>query len=173
MKLLINKYKVKEIQFMDDNMIIKREHIENICNLIIKEKLNITWSSPNGIRADCLDEEIALLMRKAGCYLVTIGIESANPTVLKTIKKGESIEQITKAIKCAKKAGLTINGAFVLGLPGDTRETMRETIDYAKKCHWIEHSSHLWMLFPVVKFGKKINKNIAIFREHHLMRNHL
>ena len=133
MKLLINKYKVKEIQFMDDNMILKRSHIEGICNLILKEKLNITWSCPNGIRADCLDYELAKLMKKAGCYLATIGIESSNPQTLKNIKKGENIETITNAIYVAKKAGIIINGAFVLGLPGDTRETMRETINYAKK----------------------------------------
>jgi radical SAM superfamily enzyme YgiQ (UPF0313 family) len=133
MKLLKEKYGVKEIQFLDDNMILKRQHAIDICNLIIKENLKITWSCPNGIRADCLDYELAVLMKKAGCYMVTIGIESANPQILLNIKKGETIESITKAIYSASKAGLVINGAFVLSLPGDTRETMRETIEYAKK----------------------------------------
>lgn len=133
MKLLKEKYGAKEIQFMDDNLILKREHAVNLCNLIIKEKLNIHWSCPNGIRADSLDKELAILMKKAGCYLVTIGVESANPQILKNIHKGETIESIEKAINSAHDAGLIINGAFVLSLPGDTKETMRETIDFAKR----------------------------------------
>lgn len=133
MKLLKEKYGVKEIQFMDDNLILKREHAVDICNLILKEKLDVIWSCPNGIRADSLDYELASLMKKAGCYLVTIGVESANPQILKNINKGETIETIEKAIKAAHKAGLIINGAFVLALPGDTMETMRETIDFAKR----------------------------------------
>lgn len=165
MKLLINKYKVKEIQFMDDNMILKRDHIKNICNLIIKENLNILWSAPNGIRADCLDQELANLMRKAGCYLVTIGVESANPNVLKTIKKGEKIEQITKAIKCAKNAGLTINGAFVLGLPGDTRETMRETIDYAKRMPLDRAFFTLMDVLPGCEIWEKDKKKYSNFQK--------
>ena len=133
MKLLKEKYGVQEIQFMDDNIILRRDHIEALCNLIIKQKINITWSCPNGIRADCLDYELAKLMKKAGCYLCTMGVESANPQILKNIKKGEKIETITRAIECANKAGLIITGAFMLGLPGDTRETMNETINYALK----------------------------------------
>ena len=133
MKLLKEKYGVKEIQFLDDNIILRRDHIEALCNIIIKENLKITWSCPNGIRADCLDYELACLMKKAGCYLCTIGIESSNPQILKNIKKGEDIETITRALKCAKKAGLIITGAFILGLPGDTRETINETINYALK----------------------------------------
>ncbi|MGM9993203.1 MAG: B12-binding domain-containing radical SAM protein [Candidatus Avigastranaerophilus sp.] len=133
-KLLVEKYGVKEFQFIDANIILRRNFIEQICNLLIKEKLNkIPWSCPSGIRADCFDFELAKLMKKAGCYMTVIGIESANPQILKTIKKGETIETITEAIENAHKAGIITVGAFMLGLPGDTKETMRETIDYAKK----------------------------------------
>lgn len=132
-KLLVERYKVKEFQFIDANIILKRHFIEEICNLLIKEKLNkIPWSCPSGIRADCFDYDLAKLMKKAGCYMTVIGIESANPQILKTIKKGETIETITEAINNAHKAGIITVGAFMLGLPGDTRETIRETINYAK-----------------------------------------
>ena len=133
MKLLKEKYGVKEIQFLDDNMILKRDHAVKICNLLLEQKVNIVWSCPNGIRADCLDYELACLMKKAGCYMCTIDIETSDPQVLKNIKKGEKIETITEAILNAKKAGLIINGAFCLGLPGDTKETMDNTIEYAIK----------------------------------------
>ena len=133
MKHLIENYGVKEIQFMDDNLILNRQHAVEICNLILKENIKINWSCPNGIRADSLDYELAVLLKKAGCYLVTIGIESANPQILKNVKKGETIDVISKAIRVASKAGLIVHGAFVLGLPGETKETIRETINFAKK----------------------------------------
>lgn len=164
MKLLINKFGVKEIQFMDDNMILRREHIEQICNLIIKEKIKINWSCPNGIRADNLDFELAKLMKKAGCYLVTIGIESANPKILKTIKKGETIETITSAIMSAHKAGLIINGAFVLGLPDDTRETMEETINYAKKMPLDRAFFTLMDIIPGCELWQKNKKEYSSFQ---------
>ena len=132
-KLLINKYEVKEIQFIDANIILRRDFIEEICHLLIKEKIKVPWSCPSGIRADCFDYELAKLMKKAGCYMAVLGIESANPEILKIIKKGETIDTITSAINIAHKAGIITVGAFMLGLPGDTKETMRETIEYSKK----------------------------------------
>ncbi len=133
MKYLIDNFGIKEIQFVDDNLILKREHAEKICNLILEQNIKVDWSCPNGIRADMLDLELAKLMKKAGCYLVTFGIESANPQILLNIKKKETIEQIEKAINIANEAGIITNGSFVLGLPGDTKETIRESIDFAKK----------------------------------------
>ena len=164
MKLLINKYGAKEIQFMDDNMILRRDHIESICNLILKEKIKVNWSCPNGIRADNLDYELAKLMKKAGCYLVTIGIESANPQILKNIKKGETIETITNAIQAAHKAGLIINGAFVLSLPGDTKETMRETIDFAKRMPLDRAFFTLMDVIPGCEIWQKDKKKYTSFQ---------
>lgn len=132
-KMLIEKYHIKELQFVDDNLTLKKSYALEVCERMIKEGLVIDWSPINGIRADAFDEELALKMKESGCYLVDFGIEAVNSQVLKNIKKGETIETITKAIECSHKAGLITIGNFIFGLPGDTKETVEEAIDYAVK----------------------------------------
>ncbi|MFH0936749.1 MAG: radical SAM protein [Candidatus Daviesbacteria bacterium] len=131
-KYLIKNYGVKEIQFEDDNLTLKREHVEKICNLIIKNKLKISWTCPNGIRADRVDELLLRLMKKAGCYFIAFGVESANKKILKNVRKLESIETIKKAIELAHKIGIECQGFFIFGLPGETRKSIQESIEFAK-----------------------------------------
>lgn len=130
-KYLKENFHIKELQFIDDNLTLKRDYAIEICNRIIEEKINIDWSPINGIRADAFDEELAIKMKESGCYLVDFGIEAVNSQILKNIKKGETIETITKAIECSNKVGLTTIGNFIFGLPGDTKETIEEAINYA------------------------------------------
>lgn len=132
-KYLIEKYGVREIHFEDDNLTFKRQHIEQICNLMIKNKLKISWACPNGIRADKVDEDLIRLMVKSGCYYFAFGIESANPDILKNIKKREGLETIKESIKIADKHGVSCQGFFIFGLPGETAKTIKETMDFAKK----------------------------------------
>ncbi len=130
-KYLINHIKVKEIHFEDDNLTFDRNHISEICNLILENKIKINWGCPNGIRADKVDDELIKLMKKAGCYFFFYGIESSNDKILKNINKGESSEVIRKSIKLAKKNQIICNGFFVFGLPGETKESIKESIQFA------------------------------------------
>ncbi|OFX19154.1 MAG: hypothetical protein A2033_02010 [Bacteroidetes bacterium GWA2_31_9] len=132
-KLLVNNFGVKEIHFEDDNITLKRSHIEQICNLIITEKIKISWACPNGIRADKVDESLIKLMKKSGCYYFAYGIESTNQQILNSIKKDENINNIKKSIETADKIGISCQGFFILGLPGETCETLEDTIRFAKK----------------------------------------
>lgn len=131
-KYLIKNFGIKEVHFEDDNLTLKRDHVESLCRAIIRNRLNISWACPNGIRADRVDEKLLRLMKKAGCYFVAFGIESANPQILKNIHKLETIDTIRKAIKIANKVGIQTQGFFIFGLPGETKETIRESIDFAK-----------------------------------------
>lgn len=133
MKLLVEKYGVREFHFMEDNLISDRARIMKLCDLIIDSNLDIYWYPSNGIRADMLDEELANKMVESGCYCVAFGIESAEQKILDNIGKGETVETIENAVNIAAKAGLEIHGAFVLGLPGETKESIRKTIDFAKR----------------------------------------
>jgi len=128
---LVKTFKVKEIHFEDDNLTLRKDHIEKICRLLIERKINVNWACPNGIRADEVDEEIIRLMKDSGCYYFTYGIESANPHILKNTKKRESIETIERAIKMADKAGIACQGFFIFGLPGETASTIEESINFA------------------------------------------
>ena len=131
-KYLVNNFGVREIHFEDDNLTMKREHVEKICNLILKNNLKISWACPNGIRADRVDENLLRLMKKSGCYFIAFGIESANSQILKKIKKMESVETIKQAIELAHKVGIECQGFFIFGLPGETKKTIRKNIDFAK-----------------------------------------
>ncbi|MFA5020175.1 MAG: radical SAM protein [Candidatus Pacearchaeota archaeon] len=123
----------REIHLTDDGFTTDIERAKNICRLLIKEKVNILWSTITGIRVDRVDFELLQLMKKAGCYRVYFGIESGNQQIINNIKKGIKLEQVRKSVYWAKKAKLEVAGFFMIGLPGETRETMQETIDFAKE----------------------------------------
>ncbi|MCX5699122.1 MAG: radical SAM protein [Candidatus Omnitrophica bacterium] len=130
---LIDNYGVKEIHFEDDNLTFKKEHIEKICNLIIQSGRSISWACPNGVRADRVDVNLIRLMMKSGCYYFAYGIESADPGILKNIKKDVCIETIKRSIEIAEKEGISCQGFFIFGLPGETSETIKKTINFSKK----------------------------------------
>lgn len=130
---LVRDFQVKEIHFEDDNLTLKREHIENICRLILKRNLKISWATPNGIRADTLTQDLIRLMKKSGCYFVAFGIESGSQKILDNIRKKTDLAVIERAVRYAGSEGLITQGFFIFGLPGETEETIQETINFSKK----------------------------------------
>ncbi len=131
-KLLVNHYGVKEIHFEDDNLTLKRDHIKRLCHLLIDHNVKISWACPNGIRADKIDLPLVSLMKKSGCYYFAYGIESANQEILDNIKKQETIEEIESSINLAATAGITCQGFFIFGLPGENQKTIDKTISFAR-----------------------------------------
>lgn len=129
---LVDRFGVREIHFEDDNLTFKRAHAERICRLMIAKGLRVSWACPNGLRADRIDEDLLRLMKRAGCYCFACGIESANPQILENVKKHERLETIEKAMNLARRAGISCQGFFVFGLPGETAGTIEQTINFAK-----------------------------------------
>jgi radical SAM superfamily enzyme YgiQ (UPF0313 family) len=130
---LVEKYKVKEIHFVDENLTFDRRRTEQICDEISRRGIDISWATTNGVHVNTLDEALLRKMKMAGCYSLCFGIESGNPYVLnQLIKKGISLEKVSKIIQCSKKIGMNVTGFFVLGFPGETRTTVEDTIRYAK-----------------------------------------
>ena len=130
---LVKTFKVREIHFEDDNLTLKRDHTERLCRLIIDRGLKISWACPNGIRADKVDRELIKLMKRSGCYYFSFGVESASLEILKNIKKKISLDVIEKSISIANREGISTQGFFVFGLPGETKETIEQTIEFAGK----------------------------------------
>ncbi len=131
-KLLVDHYGVREIHFEDDNLIQRRDHIEELCGLLISNRINVSWACPNGIRADKVDGPLISLMKKSGCYYFAYGVESANQEILDNIKKNEKIETIEASINLAANAGISCQGFFIFGLPGENQQTIDNTIRFAK-----------------------------------------
>jgi len=117
---------MRELSFDDDTFTANREHAREIARLI--KPLGISWTI--NARANC-DFETLRIMREAGLRHVVVGFESGNAQILKNIKKGVTKEQAIQFTKDCKKLGLSIHGAFIMGLPGETRETIQETIQFA------------------------------------------
>lgn len=120
-----------EIHLVDDMFTADIKRVKAICRAMIENKMDISWYPRGGIRVDHVDEEMFHLMRAAGVWNVAFGIESGNQEILNTIRKDITRDEIRNAIKLAKKANLGTDGYFMLGHPGETEETMKETIEFA------------------------------------------
>jgi len=118
-----------EFFFEDDTFTVNRKRAYAICEEILRRKLKVTWSINS--RADVVDYELFKLMKKAGCRLLLVGFESGDQQMLQKMKKNITVERMREFVDLVKKAGLQIHGCFVLGLPGETRETIEKTIRFA------------------------------------------
>jgi len=132
-RCLVENYKVREIVFFDDCFNASIERAERILDLIIASNMEIKLRFPNGIRANNVTQKLIRKMKKAGCIAISYGIESGEQSILDKIPKKVKLEEIRKAVKYTKEAGILTIGFFILGLLGDTKETMQKTIDFAKE----------------------------------------
>lgn len=130
-EFLINNYGKKIFVFGDNTFNADLERVESFCDLLVQKAIKILWAV--SLRADIMTTEVANKMKKAGCYNVSIGIESANNNILSKINKGTTIERITAGIKILKEAGMEIMSQYVIGSPFETLETVKESIVYAKQ----------------------------------------
>ncbi len=131
---LVSDYGIKHINFEDDNITFDRNRFKRLCDLIVERGLKITWSAPNGIRADILDDDAVRKMRDSGCKRVYIAPESGVQRVVSDIvKKKLDLKKVEEAVVLLKKYGILVDAFFVIGLIGETKDDMRATIRYAKK----------------------------------------
>jgi radical SAM superfamily enzyme YgiQ (UPF0313 family) len=123
---------IREVFFEDDTFSVNKKRVVEICDLIKERKLDIVWSA--NARAD-IPYEVLKKMKSAGCRMLIVGYEAGSQRILNNIKKGITLRQAEKFAEDARKAGIRIFGCFMIGLPGDTRETIEETFRYAKRLH--------------------------------------
>ena len=134
LKSCVKEYGIKYFDILDDNFTLDPNRAKEICRLIIKEKLNIKWSTPNGIRADRVDEELIVLMKKAGCIQIKVAPESGSQTVLKNIiKKNLDLKMVEKTVTLCKKHKLSVEAFFVIGFPQEKIKDIQKTISFGKK----------------------------------------
>lgn len=128
-KECVDKYGIKNFLFWSDIFNFDRSWTIDLCEKIIKSGLKITWSA--NTRANTMDEELAQIMYKAGCRLVSIGVESGSQQILNNIGKKITLDEVRQTVKILKKNKIKIYNYFVIGLPWDTEKTVEETIKFA------------------------------------------
>ncbi|MDG6907100.1 MAG: radical SAM protein [Nitrososphaerota archaeon] len=129
-ELLVQKHRAREVRFWDDTFNLLPPRVIQICSEIRRRKLDIEWSCV--ARVTNMTNEILYAMRQAGCWQVDYGVESGNPEILKSIHKGMTMDWVRRGVRLSRENGLRVRAFFMLGLPGETEETMQQTINFAK-----------------------------------------
>ncbi|MCX5867903.1 MAG: radical SAM protein [Proteobacteria bacterium] len=130
-RLLSSKFNIREIHIIDDNFTYNREYVFQFCHSLNQNGQRITWTCPNGVRADTLDKEMLTVMKKSGCYALSIGIESGSDSILNYINKNISTNLIREKINLIRDTGIEVIGFFVLGFPPESREDLRQTVRFS------------------------------------------
>ena len=144
------------LHIMDDLFTYDRERVFKICKGLAS--LDVKWDLPNGTRVDTVDEDMLCTMAESGCERILYGIESGVEEVLKKIGKDITLNQIERAVSMTKKAGIEVEGLFMVGNPGDTPETIERTVEFARTLGIKGHFS-LATPYPGTVFWKWVSNH--------------
>ncbi|MBT4513008.1 MAG: radical SAM protein [Chloroflexi bacterium] len=145
-RFLTEELGVHEIKVWDDTFTFDRQRALDICQSIVEERIRLSWTC--NTRVDKIDSELLASMKEAGCHTVSLGVESGNDGILRSIGKEITTSDIRKGFALAKAANIERVGFFMLGHPQDTRETMEQTINFAKELRPDYASFNMVVPFP-------------------------
>lgn len=148
---------VHNIHMYADLFTVNREQVVKLCELLIRDGPKVRWTCNS--RVDYVDEEMLRLMGRAGCWLISWGIESGNKEILRQARKGADPEKAERALRWAKAAGIKNWGYFIIGLPGETEVTIRQTIDFAKQLPLDLALFHIAAPYPGTPFFFQVMEN--------------
>ena len=130
MRIIYEDYNTKNVEFLDDTFTLNQKRAEEICDGIIREGWDITWGASS--RVDTLTRRLVEKMKRAGCWVLYLGIESGCQRILNGVGKRITLEQVKKAVRIVKNAGIEVLGSFIIGFPDDTLKSIKQTIKFAK-----------------------------------------
>jgi radical SAM superfamily enzyme YgiQ (UPF0313 family) len=145
-------YGFNKVNFEDDLLTLNHKHLYAICDEIISRGLKFNWSAFS--RVDTVNPEMLGKMRESGCTHVLYGIESGNQQILDTAKKKITLDKVREAIKMAKDAGIQVMASFIVGLPGETRETLKQSVQFAQELG-APYGFHVLSPFPGTEVREK------------------
>jgi radical SAM superfamily enzyme YgiQ (UPF0313 family) len=148
---------INNIHMYADLFTVNREQVMELCERMIAEKINIRWTCNS--RVDYVDEEMLRMMGQAGAWMISWGIESGNEQILKHARKGAYPDKAERALRWAHAAGIKNWGYFIIGLPGETEETIKETIAFAKKLPLDIALFHVAAPYPGTPFFFEVVEN--------------
>ena len=154
---------VKEVLFQDSSFGADRHHLKELCQKMIEARLDIVWMCQS--RVDIIDEERISLMKEAGCHSIQFGVESGDEHILQTMSKGITLDQTRQAFSLCRKHKIATNGFFIIGMPGETEETVLKTIAFAKELKPDVAAFSLPMPHPGTKLGEAIRSDGTVLTE--------
>lgn len=164
-KHVYENYNTKFFYFVDDTFTLNKKRTKRICELLIRNKLDINWICDT--RVDTIDEELLWLMKKSGCIRVKIGVESGSERILKMVKKKITKKQIRDSVSLIKKVGIDFTIYLMIGFPTETNKEIRETLDFVKELNPTYYSFGILAPYPGTKIYDNLNKNgITLPKEH-------
>jgi radical SAM superfamily enzyme YgiQ (UPF0313 family) len=125
------RYGIREVSFYDDTFTIYKQQVARFCELIVERRIDLTWSC--FARTDCVSPGLLAKMKAAGCHQILFGIESADEEVLRNIRKPINLDLTRRAVRMVQHAGIAVRAAFMFGNPGETTESMRRTVQFARE----------------------------------------
>ena len=126
---LKERYGVRDLMILDDNFLLNRDKLFEICDSLIAERSDISWYCIG--HAKSMTEDRLRRIREAGCWFIELGVESGCDRILKVLEKNTNRREIAQAVRHARRAGLKVKGNFIFGLPTETKESLEETIEFA------------------------------------------
>jgi anaerobic magnesium-protoporphyrin IX monomethyl ester cyclase len=126
----LHRYGAREIRFFDDTFTYNKKRVLEICELFRKKGLRFPWTCLT--RVGAVTKELLQTMKDAGCWQVLYGLESGDPGVLASLKKGHTVEQNEQAVRWAQEVGLGVRGDFIVGTPAETKESLERTLQFTK-----------------------------------------
>lgn len=154
---MLKKMGLNNIHMYADLFTVNREQVMDLCKRMIDEKINLKWTCNS--RVDYVDEELLTMMGKAGNWLISWGIESGSEKILRHARKGAYPDKAARSLQWARNAGIKNWGYFIIGLPGETEETIRETIDFSKGLPLDIALFHVAAPYPGTPFFFEVVKN--------------
>ena len=157
MAWLINKFNFKAVYFDDDVFNIDQGQVIGICREMARKGIKVPWAAM--ARADLMSEEILGMMSDAGLYAVKYGVESANNKVLRLCKKNLNLAKAEKMIRYTKELGVKVHLTFCLGLPGETRQSIQDTVDFISGIKPDSFQFSLATPFPGTDYYRYLKRN--------------
>lgn len=154
--MLYHQYGIREIHIEDDNFTFNRQFVVDFCRKLKENNLDISWTCPNGVRLDTLDEELLLIMKDAGLYSISVGVESGSERILKDMKKSLTKKVIKEKIALIKKCGLEVSGFFIIGYPTETINDIMETINFSLELDLKRAGFSLFKPFPGTEITRRL-----------------
>ncbi len=151
---LKEKFGIRHINFYDDQFTFNRERVEEFCHKMIDSPLAMTFNC--AVRAEHIDFELLLLMKEAGCWMISLGIETGDEDLLAQHRQNADLSMLADKIRLINKAGIRVKGLLMMGLPGETEESIKKSMDYVFSLPIDDFNLAKFTPFP----GSPIYKNI-------------